>query len=246
MCLILFAVNPNDRYRLIVAANRDEFYSRPTRAAGYWNDHPDVLAGRDREMGGTWLGVNRSGRFSAVTNFGEQPPDPIPPRSRGELPANFLINNPEPETYLEQIASRGREYRGFNLIVADDRGCRYYGNRAGHPKPLTRGCYGLSNRLLDCDWPKVVDGRQRLASLVQSFDHASDDLMEALFGLLMHTGDDREFSNSFIAADTYGTRAATVVMIEQGGNVHFEERNFGENGTPLDSNRFRFRCNDDS
>ena len=246
MCLILFSVNPNDHYRLIVAANRDEFYGRPTATADYWEDHPSLLAGRDREMGGTWLGVNRSGRFAAVTNFRESPPEPMPPGSRGALPANFLIDNPEPETWLQQVVSQGREYRGFNLLVANHRGCHYYGNRGGQPQRLTPGCYGLGNQLLDCDWPKVVDGRQRLADRLQSCQESDDDLAAGLFGLLMYAGDGREFSNSFIAAETYGTRAATVVMIEHSGNIYFEERNFGPNGGALDRKKFRFRCNDGS
>ncbi|MDA0272693.1 MAG: NRDE family protein, partial [Proteobacteria bacterium] len=101
---------------------------------------------------------------------------------------------------------------------------------------------GLSNQILDCDWPKVVDGRARLTEIVSTVDEPS----EALFSLLLGQGDDRKFSNSFIAADTYGTRAATVVLIGTGGDVIFEERNFGANGAPAASNRYQFNCDDDS
>lgn len=242
MCLILFAVNPNSRYRLIVAANRDELYARPTQTADFWDSHPDLLAGQDENMGGTWLGVNKKGAFAAVTNFMETPPDPLPPRSRGDLPTDFLATDPDPNAYLRGVSSRGDAYKGFNLVVANQNNCCYYGNRAGAPRELGKGYYGLSNQILDCDWPKVIDGRARLTEIVSAFD----DPCEALFGLLQGRGDDRKFSNSFIAADTYGTRAATVVLIGTNGEVVFEERNFGENGSPTTSNRFQFTCDDDS
>lgn len=242
MCLILFAVNPNSRYRLIVAANRDELYARPTQTAGFWDSHPHLLAGQDENMGGTWLGVNRKGAFAAVTNFMEVPPEPLPPRSRGDLPTAFLAADPDPNAYLESVSSRGDSYKGFNLIVANQDNCSYYGNRAGAPRELDNGYYGLSNQILDCDWPKVIEGRAKLTEIISVFDDPS----EALFSLLLGQGDDRKFSNSFIAADTYGTRAATVVLIGTDGDVVFEERNFGENGAPLTSNRYQFICDDGS
>lgn len=242
MCLILFAVNPNPRYRLIVAANRDEFYARPTQTAGFWGSHPDILAGKDENMGGTWLGVNKQGAFAAVTNFIETPSDPLPPRSRGDLPTGFLANNPEPNAYLRSVSARGNAYKGFNLIVANHDNCLYYGNRAGTPRELRKGYYGLSNQILDCDWPKVIEGRARLTEIISDFDDPCD----ALFSLLLDQGDARKFSNSFIAADAYGTRATTVVLIGTGGDVQFEERNFGTNGMPLTSNRFEFNCDDGS
>jgi uncharacterized protein with NRDE domain len=234
MCLILFAVNPNDQHRLVVAANRDELYARPTTDANYWEDHPDILAGRDEDAGGTWLGVNRQGGFAAVTNFREEPPQPLPPRSRGDLPTRFLKDRPNPADYAKQINEQGHQFKGFNLLIADHTNCYYYGNRAGAPKALSDGYYGLSNQLLDCDWPKVIEGREKLGASIQSGDYAPD----VLFELLLDHGDKRDFSNSFIAADRYGTRAATVVLIDHDGSVYFEERNFGESGTQLASNVF--------
>ena len=242
MCLILFAVNPNSRYRLVVAANRDELYAHPTQTADFWDTHPDLLAGQDENMGGTWLGVNKKGSFAAVTNFMETPPEPLPPRSRGDLPTEFLATDPDPKAYLADVSSRGSAYKGFNLIVANQNHCGYFGNRAGAPRELAKGYYGLSNQVLDCDWPKVIDGRARLTETISAFDDPSD----ALFSLLLGQGDDRKFSNSFISADTYGTRAATVVLIGTDGEVVFEERNFGENGSPSTSNRFQFTCDDGS
>lgn len=245
MCLILFAVAPSDRYRLVVAANRDELYARPTSRAAFWDDHPGVLAGRDQDAGGTWLGVNRAGHFAAVTNFREAPADPLPPRSRGELPLDFLATTVSPEAYLQDISSHGEEYKGFNLITADRETCYYYGNRAGVPRQLPEGTYGLSNQLLDCDWPKVIEGKTRLnAALGGSKD--TDELVEQLFRILLDDGDEREFSNSFITSDLYGTRAATVVIMDREGQVTFEERNFQAGGAPEQVGRFDFRSNVDS
>lgn len=243
MCLILFALDPNDRYRLIVAANRDEFYERPTESAAFWPHAPHVLAGRDGTMGGTWLGVDRHGRFAAVTNFREDPPEPLPPRSRGDLPADFLVGREDSMAYLNAVSLAGEQYRGFNLIVADPAGAGYYSNRNGARSPglLSSGCYGLSNQLLDCDWPKVVDGRSRLQQLTAL---NPDDLAEALFAILLDDdGDEREFSNSFISSEIYGTRAATVVLMTHSGEVYFEERNFGVGALPLPGSVHRFSCN---
>jgi len=240
VCLILFAVNPDSRYRLIVAANRDEFYARPTIQANFWSDEPDILAGRDENMGGTWLGVNRNGRFSAVTNFREEPPDPMPPNSRGDLPLGFLKQHSAPLDYVQDVSAKGSKYRGFNLVVADSQSACYYGNRAGEPKVLPDGCYGLSNQLLDCNWPKVIEGRSRLQALISS---GTTDLVESLFDMLTTGGDEREFSNPFIRSDTYGTRAATVVVSTTDGELYFEERNFGEHGEPLARRDYRFNCN---
>ena len=242
MCLILFAINPNSRYRLIAAANRDELYARPTQTAGFWDSHPGLLAGQDENMGGTWLGVNKNGSFAAVTNFMETPPDPLPSRSRGDLPTGFLTNDRDPKAYLDTVSSRENTYKGFNLIVANETKCGYYGNRAGAPRELGKGYYGLSNQILNCDWPKVIAGRTKLAEIISAFEDPS----EALFSLLLNQGDDRKFSSNFIAADNYGTRATTVVLIGTDGEVVLEERNFGAHGNPLKSNRFQFNCGDGS
>jgi uncharacterized protein with NRDE domain len=243
VCLILFAVNPNERFRLIVAANRDELYARPTVNADFWPEHPDILAGRDENMGGTWLGIDRQGRFAAVTNFREEPPAPLPPRSRGDLPLNFLNADTTPLDYVKDVSTRSETYRGFNLIVADSQSTLYYGNRAGNPRELADGYYGLSNQVLDCDWPKVIEGRQRLQKKMES---DADDLSESLFELLLSSGDDREFSNSFISGDEYGTRAASVVLKTHDGEIYFEERNFGPGGKFLNSNGYNFNCGYDS
>ena len=237
MCLILLGVNPHPRFRLIVAANRDELHARPTIPADYWPETDWLIAGRDVNAGGTWLGITRSGRFAAVTNYKEEPPEPLPPLSRGELPLGFLTSDKLPMAYLEEVHETARRYRGFNLLVSDGNETAYFGNRAGQPHQLEDGCYGLSNQLLDCDWPKVGEGRSRLQ---QTITAEPDDLVEALFEILLDTGDGRDFSNSFIRSDVYGTRAATVVLVERDGASYFEERNFGPMGQPQSGRQFKF------
>lgn len=232
MCLILFALDPSDALTLVVAANRDEFHDRPALPASYWRDRPDLFAGRDEKMGGTWLGVTRKGRFAAVTNFQQAPANLPPPRSRGELPVAFLAADDGPVDHLAKVAEGRNNYRGFNLLVFDGVSLGYYCNRSGEHRILAPGSYGLSNRALDCDWPKVVEGREAMDRILR--DHR-DHLADALFELLTCEGDGRDFSGSFIRSDHYGTRAATLVIMEKSGAIHFEERSYGKDGRPAGS-----------
>ncbi len=238
MCLILFGVQPNRELRLVVAANRDEFYRRPASSADYWDDHPEVLAGRDLEMNGTWLGISTSGRFAAVTNFRESPPDPIPPRSRGDLTTGFLKSKRSVAEYVSEIQKRSDEYRGFNLVLDDGTHTYYYSNRATGLLKLEPGFYGLSNQLLDCNWPKVSKGREKLLKLTTDIADI-DKLHTELFSLLFDRGDDEAFSNSFIATAEYGTCAATVLTITNDGEARFQEQGFSENGQPQQLSDFR-------
>jgi uncharacterized protein with NRDE domain len=237
MCLVLFSWQPNAEYQLVVAANRDEFYNRPSDIARFWSDHPDILAGRDLQAGGTWLGITREGRFATVTNFRETPADPLPPRSRGDLTSNFLHSHDVTESYLKEIDQRAAEYRGFNLLLGQANSLHYYSNRQRQIQSLPPGCYGLSNQLLDCDWPKVIDGREQLASILKtSFT------TEQLFQLLLDTGQpDEPWSAKFIQTLEYGTCAATVLIVKRNGDVLFEERVFDASNTILPATRYEFR-----
>ena len=210
----------------MVAANRDEFYGRDSARADYWNDEPDILAGRDLTAGGTWLGINQNGRFAAVTNFRETPQEPTPPRSRGELTTGFLSGDLSAEAYVASLADVGHEYRGFNLVVDDGHECYYTSNRIDQGHKLSPGTYGLSNQLLDCDWPKVNEGRTGLNRIVQS----SIDDTGQLFELLFDQGSGSPFSNSFIATAEYGTCASTVLLVTTDGQVSFQEQGFVAGG----------------
>ena len=237
MCLVLFSWQPNAEYQLVVAANRDEFYNRPSDIARFWPAPPDILAGRDLQAGGTWLGITREGRFATVTNFRETPADPLPPRSRGDLTSNFLSSHEPTEIYLQQIDQRATEYRGFNLLLGQANNLHYYSNRQRQIQSLPPGSYGLSNQLLDCDWPKVIDGREQLASLVKtSFT------TEQLFQLLLDTGQpDEPWSAKFIQTLEYGTCASTVLIVKRNGEVLFEERVFDASDTVYPATRYAFR-----
>src|SRR5258706_416707 len=222
MCLILLAWHAHPKYPLIFAGNRDEAYDRPSAAAGFWNDTPDIFGGRDLEKGGAWLGLNRSGRFAAVTNYRDGPAARKPaPRSRGELAAGFLRGSEEPEGYLKKVAPEADRFGGFSLLVGNlDRLC-YLSNRGNGVEDLPAGVHGLSNHLLDTPWPKVRLGKQRVAALlvadekklVDGLFQALADRSPALDSDLPESGvglqRERELSSAFIAGERYGTRAST-------------------------------------
>ena len=175
MCLILIAHGAHAHLPLVVAANRDEFHGRPAAAACWWPDSSGLLAGRDLQDGGTWIGVHRNGRFAAVTNFAEEPPPPnsansAAKRSRGELTTLFLQGGMSAQDYLAEIAGRAQQYRGFNLIIGDGTALHFFGNRDGGARELQHGTYGMSNDVLDCDWPKVQLGRHALRNAIDAID----------------------------------------------------------------------------
>ncbi|MEW5708972.1 NRDE family protein [Pelomicrobium sp. G1] len=242
MCLALLALHTHPRYRLIVAANRDEFYDRSTAPAAFWPDHPQVLAGRDLAEGGTWLGITRTGRFALVTNYREGGARREGAPSRGRLVSDFLTGAEAPEAYARQVASRAGEYNGYNLIVGDGAAVVYQSNRAEGIRRLTEGVYGLSNHLLDTPWPKVRRSKETLFGLLEQEGPA---LLEGLFRMLAdhsRPGDgelpetgiglewERLLSAAFIASDTYGTRSSSVVLVGRDGTVQFVERSFGPRG----------------
>jgi uncharacterized protein with NRDE domain len=181
MCLVLIALDSHPDYSLIVAANRDEFYDRPTAPAGFWADAPSVLAGRDLKAGGTWLGVDRRGRLAAVTNYRQGERECPAPRSRGRLVSDFLTADTGAPEYIERVRSDAGLYNGFNLIAVDAGGLFYYSNREGRVRNLGPGVYGLSNHLLDTPWPKVVSMKSAFGALLNG---GASELTADLFGVL--------------------------------------------------------------
>ncbi|WDY58280.1 NRDE family protein [Pseudomonas sp. PSKL.D1] len=241
MCLIVFAWRPGHALPLIVAANRDEFYARPTQALAAWEDAPGVHAGRDLEAGGTWLGVGPDGRFAALTNI-RDPGQAVGPRSRGELVAAYLQSELGVEAYLDQVASRSGQYSGFNLLVGDGQQLGYLHAREAAPRILAPGVYGVSNAGLDTPWPKLVKARQGLEGLLEAADPqqlltllsdgeiAPDaDLPETGVGMAT----ERLLSSVFIASQNYGTRASTVLIVDDQGRRRLIERSFGPFGGHL-------------
>lgn len=253
MCMILLAFHAHAQYPLIIAANRDEAYARMAASAVFWGDHPHIFAGRDLEKGGTWLGITRDGRIAAVTNYraGYVPKDA--PRSRGELVSRFLIGSDSAAGYLAQVAAHGDEYNGFSAIAGDLDALYFLSNRGHGVERISRGVHGLSNHLLDTPWPKVERGKQAMHDLLHVGEHA---LVAGLFDfladrtpardqLLPDTGvglqRERELSPAFISGERYGTRASTLVLVRQDGEVLFHERSFGAGGRALGEVSSRFQ-----
>ncbi|WMC09340.1 NRDE family protein [Oceanimonas pelagia] len=249
MCLIAFDWQPADG-RLLLLANRDEFHARPTAPAGWWPEHPGLWAGRDLQAGGTWLGITRSGRFAALTNFREGALQ-AGKRSRGELVTGFLTGERSPAEYVRQVLQRGDDYAGFNLLVGDLRsGAFYYGgNRCeAGAHALQAGIYGLSNGLLNTPWPKTVRLKRGLAGLTAGDDDAAlallSDPTRAPDAALPETGVpfelERRLSSVFITGDDYGTRSQTVLSVEQ-GRVRILEQGRGPRGRLLHRRRAEWR-----
>lgn len=204
MCLLLFALHVRDDYPLIVAANRDEFYERPSAPVDFWEDAPDILAGRDLKEGGTWLGITRAGRIAALTNYRDPGSFRDTAPSRGALVSRYLQGNQSPEKYLGDLASHSDFYNGFNLIVGDSSGLFYFSNRTlpdrddpvyplpeissaersvsapSSPRKISPGIHGLSNSLLDIPWPKVIRGKKALETLLAAPAYPEPELLLAM------------------------------------------------------------------
>ena len=235
MCLILFAYRVHPSYNLILAANRDEFYERPSSPADFWEDVPQVLAGRDLKEGGTWMGINRKGRFAAITNYRDPASWQNNAPSRGELISSYLRGNQNHDDYLDKISRDAQLYNGYNLIIGDRHELFAYSNR-GEKQKLNPGIYGLSNHLLNTSWPKVSRGKKLLKA---TLDKKGAELEGALFALLADcklppdnklpdTGIGQEWervlSSIFIASPIYGTRSSTILLIGKNGRIKFVEK----------------------
>jgi len=242
MCLIVLAHKVHRDYPLVLAANRDEAYARPTAAAAFWHDYPHIYGGRDLEQGGTWLGIARNGRISAVTNFRDGYTAKNAARSRGELVGNFLRGVQPAREYVSRVSRDGHSYNGFNLIAGDLDELYYVSNRASVMTAITPGIHGLSNHLLDTPWPKIERGKKILSGLLQ---HNKRELIDGLFALLADratVADDllpdtgvglareRALSPAFIISPIHGTRSSTGLLVDNHGQVIFTERSFGERG----------------
>jgi uncharacterized protein with NRDE domain len=238
MCLIVFSWQVVPGLPLMVAANRDEFYNRPASPAAWWQDHPNVYAGRDLQGGGTWIGITREGRFAALTNVrapGERRPNAP---TRGTLVVDYLTGEASPADYLAQLAGAAADYNGFNLLVGDKDRLHWYSNRAeGDPRngqPLAPGVYGLSNALLDTPWPKVTRTKAQFCSLLcqgapaETYFEMLTDTTRASDCRLPETGlgieRERELSAVFISSPGYGTRNSTLVRITSDGNATLTEQ----------------------
>lgn len=218
MCLIVLGWQADDRHRLRVAANRDEFHGRRAAPAAFWPDQPGTLAGRDLEAMGTWMGVSRSGRFAAVTNY-RGAREPSAQESRGALVSRFLVNGASAASYISDVSARAGRYSGFNLLVCDRAELWWMSNRDGAPRRLDPGYYALGNLLLDS--PEVQPIKEQVAQTPPS--------VEALFSVL---------AAAKIVNPEYGTRCSTV-LLDDGKALRYAERSFAPDGTDGETVHFQ-------
>jgi uncharacterized protein with NRDE domain len=242
MCLIVFAWRVIPGLPLVACANRDEFYDRPATPAGPWPDHPHIIAGRDLQGGGSWMGVTTNGphgpKFAALTNIRAPHDFRSDAPTRGALVADFLKGDDDAPAYLARIAPGADAYNGFNLILGDRDGIYWFSNRAGddprNGKPLEPGIYGVSNGLLDAPWPKVVRTKATFASLLlqgapeDAYFEMLADTTRAPDMRLPQTGVpidlERQLSAVCIELPGYGTRTSTVVKLYESGEPELQER----------------------
>ncbi|MGO1462022.1 MAG: NRDE family protein [Marinobacter sp.] len=256
MCLIAFSLGQSPRFPLVVAANRDEFFRRPTTPLDWWTTESGnrVLSGRDLQSGGTWLAISPGGQVTAVTNVREGTPE-AGHASRGELPLRALK---EPASQLQQsLADNPGRYAGFNLISLDDSTGWYVSNRdAGPGRSIHRGVYGLSNHLLQTPWPKLLRLREAVGRTVTSAQGDAQSLHSDLTQLLQDTtpapdhllpdtgvnrDTERFLSSPFITGADYGTRATTIVSLSQSGDIHVTEQSWAPEGRPDEFREFHWQ-----
>lgn len=253
MCLILAAWRVHPQYPLVVAANRDEFFGRPTRSASFWPEAPSLLAGRDLSAGGTWLGITRSGRFAALTNFRGSGQEQQFVTSRGALVTGFLQGTASARDYLDEVERKDTQYNGFNLLVSDGETLVCYNNIEHRTQVLTPGIHGLSNHVINTPWPKVTAATSILGASLHDLPDT-----DALFDFLHDStvADDADLPNTgvplewerrlsaiFVSAtakSAYGTRCSTILVIGRNNELFFDEQEWNLDASPNHRQRFRF------
>jgi uncharacterized protein with NRDE domain len=227
MCLIVLAWQVVPGMPLLAAANRDEFYERPAQAAHWWEDAPDICAGRDLQAGGSWLGITRGGRFAAVTNVRAPLEKRDEAESRGALVAAFLRSRAAPQAFIDELATHAGRYNPFNLLVGDRESLVWYSNARepgpGNGQPLAPGVYGLSNAQLDTPWPKLVHSKAQFSSLLcqgapeEAYFEMLADTTQVCDERLPQTGVSLEWERLLsavcIESPTYGTRVSSIVRL---------------------------------
>lgn len=254
MCLILLSIQQHPSYKLILVANRDEFYNRKTEHASFWPNQSHILGGRDLEAMhqdgscGTWLAMSTTGKIAMITNYRDFKNLKNNAPSRGHLVSDFLIGHEEPNAYLKKIDKVKNDYNGFNLIVGDVNNLFYLSNYAEGIEHLLPGFYGLSNHLLETPWPKVVLAKSKMQPILKKkiidpnelFEMMRDELL-ADDGLLPSTGigleRERALSSMFIKTNGYGTRCSTVVLVKHSGETTFTERTYSSDNYQISDYR---------
>ena len=252
MCLLVLAWEAHPRYRLIVAANRDEFHDRPALPLAPWPAPDDILAGRDLRAGGTWLALDRRRRFGAITNYRDRMPAPPAAPSRGALIPEYLMSAGGAREYLAGLEPRSPAYGGFNLLLCDDRSLWYASNRCRpFARELAPGVYGLANERLDDPWPKLRRVRRRFESWLAGQATETEELLamlgdgepateaEGAPGGAPRGEWERIRSSPFVTHPQYGTRCSTVLALERAGDLRLIERRFGPAGDRTGESEYR-------
>jgi len=251
MCLIFIAVKNHSKYKLVIAANRDEFYGRRTASAAFWQDHPQILGGRDLEAMGTWLGMTTAGRICMVTNFRDLRNIKSNAPSRGKLVTDFLLDKVSGEAYLTKIEPRAKDFNGFSLIAGTVDSLFYLSNYREGLIHLNSGLFGLSNHLLETPWPKVEKGKREIQALLKAPQVNKDDLFRILSDETISPDDalpdtgvgierERSLSAAFIRSPGYGTRSSTVILVDYNNNVAFHERVYDPASSSFSLNSFAY------
>lgn len=250
MCLIVFGWDVHPKYKLILAANRDEFYDRPTATADFWEDHPEVLGGRDLQAGGSWMTVSKKGRISTVTNYRDLSNINPEAASRGALPVDFLLTNDTPLEYLQSVHPLADQYNGFNLLVGNPQEMLHYSNYERKVNPIKIGVHGLSNALLNTPWPKVIRAKAKFEEVIAgAFDHEDLIALMADSALapdeqLPDTGipkdKERALSAMCIRMEGYGTCCSTVITIDRNDRVVFTEKSYSVGDRKEETVRYSF------
>lgn len=252
MCILFIAVQQHPDYPLIIAANRDEYYNRPTDASDWWPEAPSLLAGRDLRAGGTWMGMTQQGKIAALTNIRAPHTLMDNAQSRGELVSGYLMNQVEDDEYADKLRHSKANYNGYNLLFGQWDHLQVYNNHLDTLEPLTPGFYGLSNANLNSPWPKVNAGVKELKDYCQ---HADSIEPERLFNLLQNTekaADDmlpvtgappqweKLLSSIFIETPSYGTRCSTLILIDQLHQATWIEHNYDDNSQSQPEQHYKF------
>lgn len=234
MCLILFSWDNHPKYKLILAANRDEFYERPTDKLNKWRDYTGVLAGRDLTCGGTWMGIHEKNRFTALTNYRDPTRILKDAPSRGDLTTDFLVSNDSPSGYFSEKESKLNQYNGFNLLVGDFNQLGYFNNVDNQYQKLSPGTYGLSNALLNTPWPKLQKAKNAFEQVVSAESPDVHQLYKIMQDSTLADDDalpetgvpyewEKAISAIFIETETYGTCCSTVLTVTHKGHGEIRE-----------------------
>ena len=254
MCILFIAVKKHPKFPLIIAANRDEFHPRPTRTSQFWDNYPNLLAGKDLSAGGSWMGVTRNGKVSALTNIRDPSRQNDNAKTRGELVTQFLNQNISQPDYASALEKSTEDYNGYNLLFGtlSPLELSVFNNHTLRHQQLSQGYYGLSNASLDKPWPKIERGKQALADYCESHQEIDTRVLFRLLGDNTQAEDEdlpetgvpyeweKQLSSIFIRGERYGTRSSTILTVDNDNHVEWIEHTFNPEGQTIQQEMFQF------